>query len=204
MNTSMDFRPNQGRRRKKKKGTSPFAVLLPAAMLLGLFGLHTHTSNEIERINQEIAAFKQQGREYDQVTREYQALRERDSRITRTLNLVETLAAEDASYAELIERLTVRLPGITSDRQVYVRDLKLKETRQLTFDNADPATGDYHIAIELTGNARNPEAVADLMRDFEADPAYEALLNRVNQAGQEYEFRMELVALLTAPGEEQP
>lgn len=204
MNTYMDFRPNQGRRRRKKKGTSPLVVVLPAALLLGLFAFHTHTSNQIDILNQEIAAFKEQGREYDEVKREYDALRQRQTRITRTLDLVEGLAAEDASYTELIERLTARLPGITSDRQAYVRNLNLSETQLVSFDNADPSMGDHHIGIELTGNARNPEAVASLMRDFEDDPSYEALLNRVNEAGGEYEFSMELVALLQTPSEEQP
>lgn len=204
MNTNMDFRPNQGRRRRTKKGTSPLVVVVPAALLLGLFAVHTHTSNEIDRLNQEITAFKEMGREYDEAKREYDLLRQRQSRISRTLSLVESLAAEDASYTELIDRLTARLPGITSDRQAYVRTLNLSETRITIFDNSDPAQGDHHVGVELVGNARTPDAVASLMQDFEDDPRYEALLHRVNQAGEEYEFRMELVALLEAPGKERP
>lgn len=200
----MDFRPNQGRRRRRKKSTSPVVFLLPVGMLLGLFLFHTHTVNEIDRLNQEIEEFKQQGTEYATITRQYQDLQEREARINHTVQHVERLTAEDASYTDLIERLTLRLPGINSERQAYVRDMRLNEASRLTFDNADRNAGNQMIGVRLVGFSRNPDAVASLVKDFEADPAYETVLNKVARSGDEYEFTMELVALIDTTSEETP
>lgn len=200
----MDFRPNQGRRRKRKKKSNPLVFLLPVAMLLGLFGLHTHTSNEIDRISLEIEEFKQTGSEYEQVTSEYRELQEREARINRTLSLVEGLTDADAGYTDLIERLTTRLPGITSDRQAYVRTLRLNEANLLTFDNADVSLAGQQVEVNMSGFARDPAAVANLVNDFERDPAYETLLHQVSRAGDEYEFSMNLVALIPDNPSEEP
>lgn len=202
MNTHMDFRPNRKRRGSSRssaglRGILPY--LLAPLLVLGAFMYYRHLEGEITRLETETEAFRQQGREYDEITAAYNRLLDRQSRITTTLAAVRHLTEETAPFRGALDVLIPRLVQAEDGvAQGYLRSVELAPRNAPTIrDNADAQLPGLRLGVTLAGTARSPDTVAEIVSEFEDDPTTEAIFDRAVAAGvRRYDYDLTLAMIL--------
>ncbi len=198
----IDFR-TQRRVRRTRGGARTFApYLLAPAIAVAAFGYHTYLESTNARLQDEIHAYQQQGREYDEITARYNELLMRQNRITSTLNTVRHLTTTTVPYSSVVDRLIPRTTQVRDGTaRAYVRTLEINQHNPPPIrDNADPPLDGSRFGVTIAGTTRGAATIADIIRSFENDSTIEALFDRArSERANEFDYDMRLTMIIDPP-----
>ena len=202
MNATMDFRPQRTRRRSRNSMTrSPLPFLLAPLILLALFVYHSRLASELDTLNAEVAMYQQQGMEYSEISREYDALLARQQRLNATLAAVQHLTADTVRYGTILDGLVPRITLPENNQaQGFLRSITITPTPDLALrDNADPDLPGQRHGVTLAGTTRSADALARIVTGLERDTAVETVFDSATRVGDAYEYHLRLTTVHETP-----
>ncbi len=198
----IDFRAQRRVRRTPGGARAVAPYLLAPVIAVAAFGYHTYLENTNTRLQAEIHAYQQQGREYDEITARYNELLMRQNRIASTLNTVRHLTTTAVPYTNVVDRLIARTTQVRDgNARAYVRTLEINQHAPPPIrDNADPTLEGTRFGVTIAGTARGATTIADIIRSFENDSAIEALFDRArSERANEFDYDMRLTMIIDPP-----